>query len=132
MKCCQKKLEAYLNNELSTTEKEEIQSHLTICTNCVYELSVLTNTNFLMSNYQNISAEQSFITSLRIIPHHTKQKASYFSLFPKEFAFSAMMVCLALYIGIFFSFNAVNTIEVDHHHTYNYHEGISLVSLLDN
>ncbi|MCL1826950.1 MAG: zf-HC2 domain-containing protein [Candidatus Cloacimonetes bacterium] len=132
MKCDNRNLIKYTDNELSSEDKAVVSMHISGCAACQNEMADIQSINDIFKSYQEIPASDVFLAGLKAIPLQCKKRYSIFHLYPRELALSAMMIFIALYIGIFFSFNTFTTSTPDSYTAFEYFEGVSLVSLLEN
>ena len=132
MKCNYKFLEAYLDSELDEEQKKAVEEHLQGCAECSEEIAILRSINNTLGKYEYQSSDDStFINELYKIKYQQKKKTSYFNLFPRELAFSAMFIFLALYVGILFCMKTIDLNNSDSFQALDFYEDISLVSLLE-
>ena len=132
MKCNNKFLIAYLDNELDKEQKQIVEDHLQGCAECREEMALLQSINNTLGVYEYQTTEDNtFINELYKIKYQQKKKTSYFNLFPRELAFSAMFIFLALYVGILFCMKTIDLNDRDSFQAVDFYEDISLVSLLE-
>ena len=131
MKCNKKILEAYLDNELDLENQLLLQEHITGCSACRDELLSLQSINSCLDVYEFKSGDATFFSDLYKIQFDAKKRFGLFNLFPRELAFSAILIFFALYIGIYFSLKTIDLNNIDLYYRIDYFEDISLISLLD-
>ena len=131
MKCNKNYIVAYFDDELDEHSKYALEEHVAQCPACSKELADLKNINTALAIYEYHEADAAFFSDLYKIQFQAKKNFSIFHLFPRELAFTAMFVFLALYIGMFFSSQMIGLDTGDPFYTYEYFEEISLVSLLE-
>ena len=132
MKCSKKNIESYLNEELSEKQAQKLQAHLPKCEECRVYLAELKNINTVLDSYPHTDIDDTLLYKLHQIPFNAQKKFSIFHLFPRELAFSAISIIVALYIGGMVSNAAMNLTPSNLFHEQDYFEQISLVSLLEN
>jgi len=131
MKCNPRLLEAYLNNELDPHNSGLFVEHMATCPSCVKDLQNLTSLNNSLSSYKKQKMSSALLYSLNQIPFQSKKKFSLFNLLPREFAFVAASIAVALYFG-FVSGTQILSADVDTlAYDHDYLEQISLVALID-
>jgi len=120
-----------MNNELSTKQENELKEHLQKCTFCSKELADKKIVEDVLGGYKVEKAERSFITSLRIIQYQQKKKSNFYYLFSREMVLTSMLIFVALYIGVFLSFNTMFTDDIDLYQACDLYESVSLVGFFD-
>ena len=131
MKCDEKYLEAYLNNELSETEAKLLQEHIAVCGTCGRYIMESQKLSRVLQGYRHEDMDNHLLYSLKQIQYETKKKFCLFNLFPRELAFSAMTILVALYLGAFVSIKAINTNHDFFAQDQDYLEQISLASWMN-
>lgn len=131
MKCNEKMIIAYINEELSRDLHNEIDLHIKHCHKCnlYYQENIKINT--MLSSYSYTEIDRQFLSNILEIEHSTKRKFALLHLFPKEFALSACSILLALLIGAVFSQQTINQRNAYQAQSQDYLDQISLVSLID-
>ena len=131
MKCSQKLLEAYLNHEMSEKECDLLKQHIAKCPKCAESLKSLISVNTTLSSYKHHDINNALVYSLMQLPFRAKKRFSLFYLLPREFAFTAASIVVALFAGIIFSSQIFNANAEEMIYSYDYYDQISLVSLID-
>ncbi|MCL2065236.1 MAG: hypothetical protein FWG98_12835 [Candidatus Cloacimonetes bacterium] len=133
MKCDQKLIEEYLANRLNPQKDfHAIKEHIRGCPQCFEEMKSSQYLYKMLDSYQDSEIDDSLLCSLRQIPFIAKKKFSIFHLMPREFAFTAASMVVALYAGILFSAQLLSNDYDEAFYSFEYYEQISLVNLLEN
>jgi len=146
MECDLMRIEAFLNKEscsgdvpiakcidnlqLSSDEQALIE-HISICQSCEKYMKETIYLNSVLNSYNDIQIDDNLLQTLNLIPNTTKKPFSLFNLMPKELALTAASVLFALFLGGFFSMQALNLQQEIHISEQDIFEEINLVSLLD-
>jgi len=125
------RIEAFLNKELDVSEEQSLKDHIPICESCEKYMKETIYLNTVLNSYNDIQIDDNLLQTLNLIPNTTKKPFSLFNLMPKELALTAASVLFALFLGGFFSMQALNIQQEIPISEQDIFEEINLVSLLD-
>jgi len=131
MECDLMRIEAFINKELDVSEKQSLIDHISICESCKNYMNETISLNTVLNSFNDLQIDDNFLQTLYSIPNTAKKPYSLFNLMPKELALTAASVLFALFLGGFFSMQALSLQQEIHISEQDIFEEINLVSLLD-
>jgi ribulose 1,5-bisphosphate carboxylase large subunit-like protein len=110
MKFNENNLESFLNDEF---KHDEIENHIQNCVKCNLFIEESIKVNNVLSSFQQIKIDKTFLDSLQAIPLNNTKKKYIWSLFPEKLILTTVSIILAVFIGSIFSFTVVNALQID-------------------
>ena len=125
-------IERYLSDEFkSEDEKNDFINHLEKCPESAILLEDSRELNSILNKYDNIYIDDDLMYSLKNIPLQNKKRFMFLNLLPKELAFTAASVIVALFAGFLIKTQDIYPDNYTNFYSEDYIEQISLAALFD-